>query len=133
MLFECLPALGVAEPQPRIDFFGEGCLSRASSLYDSNQGCGPNSRERLLSEECVAKASHKAVLLRDNNPGLIDRCSCGTQPVAQRRSSCLFSAEPERLPGTPKPASTRLGDRAMTVKPVALYWHRHLQSSRGHR
>jgi len=102
-LFNSSAALGAAEPEYRIGLFGEGCLSAASSLYDSKQGYGPNTRDSRFPEECVAKASHKAVPLRDGNPGMIDRCSCGTQPVAQRRSSCLFSAEPERLPGTPSP------------------------------
>ncbi len=72
-------------------------------LYNAKKGYSPTNPSRLLSEEGIANAGKKLYPQGIVNPGMIDRLPCGTQPVTQRRSSCLISDEPERLPGTPSP------------------------------
>ena len=80
-----------------------GNVQKSMPLYNAKKGYSPTHPSRLLSEEGIANAGKKLYPQGIVNPGMIDRLPCGTQPVTQRRSSCLISDEPERLPGTPSP------------------------------
>ena len=72
-------------------------------LYNARKGCSPTHTSCLLSEEGIANVGKRLYPHGIVNPGMIDRLPYGNQPVTQRRSSCPFSDEPERLPGTPSP------------------------------
>jgi len=54
-------ALSAAEPEPRIDLFGEGCLSRASSLailfgVEAEASVGPRTGENGFGHFCRNKS-----------------------------------------------------------------------------